>query len=163
MISRLFSTKRVSALSVFQNSCYHKIDFKIAETDLVNHAVHKFAAFNIGCLAVTNPEQKVVGVLSERDYISKVSVFGKDDKALQVKDICSYSQIVVATPTDSVEQCMKKMLVRDIRHLLVMDNSECVGMISIRDLIKEVVRDKNRTIARLTDFKTGKGGVFGSE
>ena len=162
MIGRRFLSN-ATAMSVFQNSCYHKIDFKIAETALVNHAVHKFAAFNIGCLAVTNPEQKVVGVLSERDYISKVSVFGKDDKAVQVKDICTYSPIVLAKPTDSVEQCMKKMLVRDIRHLLVMDNSECVGLISIKDLIKEIVRDKNDTIARLSDFKTGKGGCFGSE
>jgi signal-transduction protein with cAMP-binding, CBS, and nucleotidyltransferase domain len=163
MITRLFSTKNVSALSVFQNSCYHKIDFKIAETDLANHAVQKFSAFKVGCLAVTNSEQKVVGVLSERDYINKVSVFGKDDKTVQVKEICTYSPIILAKPTDSVEQCMKKMLVKDIRHLLVMDNSECVGMISIKDLIKEVVRDKNDTITRLSDFKTGKGGFFGSE
>lgn len=163
MIRRLFSTKNVSALSVFQNSCYHKIDFKIAETDLASHAVQKFSAFNIGCLAVTNPEQKVVGVLSERDYINKVSVFGKDDKAVKIKDICTYSPIILAKPTDSVEQCMKKMMIKDIRHLLVMDNSECVGLISIRDLIKEVMRDKNDTITRLSDFKTGRGGFFGSE
>ena len=160
---RWFSTKNVSALSVFQNSCYHKIDFKIGETELANQAIHKFAAFNIGCLAVTNPEQKVVGVLSERDYINKVSVFGKDDKTVLVKDICTYSPIILAKPTDTVEQCMKKMLVKDIRHLLVMDNSECVGMISIKDLIKEVMRDKNDTITRLSDFKTGRGGFFGSE
>ena len=164
MISRrLLSTKNVSALSVFQNSCYHKIDFKIGEEELAKHAVHKFSAFNIGCLAVTNPEQKVVGVLSERDYINKVSVFGKDDKVVQVKDICTYSPIILAKPTDSVEQCMKKMLVKDIRHLLVMDNSECVGMISIKDLIKELMRDKNDTITRLSDFKTGRGDFFGSE
>jgi signal-transduction protein with cAMP-binding, CBS, and nucleotidyltransferase domain len=163
IVRRFLSTKNVSALSVFQNSCYHKIDFKIAETDLANHAVQRFSAFNVGCLAVTNSEQKVVGVLSERDYINKVSVFGKDDKTVQVKDICTYSPIVLAKPTDSVEQCMKKMLVRDIRHLLVMDNSECVGMISIKDLIKEVMRDKNDTITRLSDFKTGRGGFFSSE
>lgn len=164
MISRrLLSTKNVSALSVFQNSCYHKIDFKIAETDPVKHAVQKFSAFNIGCLAVTNSQQQVVGVLSERDYINKVSVFGKDDTVVQVKDVCTYAPIILAKPTDSVEQCMKKMLVKDIRHLLVMDNSECVGMISIKDLIKEVMRDKNDTITRLSDFKTGKGAFFGSD
>lgn len=163
MIRRLFSTKNVSAMSVFQNSCYHKIDFKIGEEELAKHAVQRFSAFNIGCLAVTNPEQKVVGVLSERDYINKVSVFGKDDKVVQVKDICTYSPIILAKPTDSVEQCMKKMMVKDIRHLLVMDNSECVGMISIKDLIKELMRDKNDTITRLSDFKTGRGGFFGSE
>jgi signal-transduction protein with cAMP-binding, CBS, and nucleotidyltransferase domain len=164
MSRRLFSQARqVSALSVFQNSCYHKIDFKINEESPVNHALYKFTAFNIGCLAVTNQQNHVVGVLSERDYLNKISAFGKDDKTVKIKEVCTYAPIVIAKPDDSLEQCMKKMLVKDIRHLLVMENAECMGLISIKDLIKELVRDKNDLITRLTDFKTGKGGFFGSE
>jgi len=54
---------------------------------------------------------------------------------------------------------------KDISHLLVIDetNNECIGMISIKDLIKEIMKDKNDMITRLTDFNTGKGGFFGSE
>ncbi len=154
--------KNVSAMSVFKNSCYHKIDFKISEDFTVNHAVHKFTMFNIGCLAVTNQQHHVVGILSERDYINKISSSGKDDKVVKIKDICTYSPII-ANPQDTLEQCMNKMMTKDIRHLLVMDKMECVGMISIKDLIKEMLRDKNDIITRLSDVKTGRGGFFGSE
>jgi predicted transcriptional regulator len=162
---RLLSSqaKNVSAMSVFKNSCYHKIDFKINENDPVHHAIQKFTAFNIGCLAVTNPQNHVVGVLSERDYINKISALGKDDKKVKIREVCTYAPIIIAKPNDTVEKCMKKMLIKDIRHLLVMDKMECVGMISIKDLIKELMRNQNDIITRLSDFKTGKGGFFGSE
>jgi predicted transcriptional regulator len=171
MISRrLLSTANykntVSALSVFKNSCYHKIDFKISEENTANNAVKRFAAFNIGCLAVTDAQNNVVGVLSERDYINNVSALGKNDMSVKIKDICTYTpNIIIAKKDDTLEQCMNKMLFKDIRHLLVIDetNNEFVGMISIKDLIKEIMKDKNEIITRLTDFKLGKGGYFGSE
>uniref|UniRef100_A0A6C0DQH1 CBS domain-containing protein n=1 Tax=viral metagenome TaxID=1070528 RepID=A0A6C0DQH1_9ZZZZ len=166
---RLLSTtskNTVSALSAFKNSCYHKIDFKISEDNNANNAVQRFSAFNIGCLAVTDKENNVVGVLSERDYINKVSALGKDDKTVKVKEICTYKpNLIIAKKGDTIEQCMNKMLVKDIRHLLVIDesNNEFIGMISIKDLIKEIMKDKNDIITRLTDLTTGKGGYFGSE
>jgi predicted transcriptional regulator len=168
IIRRLTTSSKntVSALSIFKNSCYHKIDFKISEENTANNAAKRFAAFNIGCLAVTDKNNNIIGVLSERDYISKVSALGKDDMSIKVKDICtSAPNIIIAKKNDSIEQCMNKMLVKDIRHLLVMDetNNEFIGMISIKDLIKEVMRDKNDIITRLTDFNIGKGAFFGSE
>lgn len=167
MITRLFSTTNtVSALSVFKNSCYHKIDFKIHEEHSVRKAVQMFATFNIGCLAVTDAQQNVVGVLSERDYINKIASLDKDPVSIQIKDICTYTpNIIIAKKNDTLEQCMNKMLIKDIRHLLVIDdaNNDFIGMISIKDLIKEIMRDKDDIITRLTDFKKGKGGYFGSE
>jgi CBS domain containing-hemolysin-like protein len=83
-----------------------------------------------------------------------------------VKDICSYTpNIIIAKKDDTIEQCMNKMLFKDIRHLLVIDETtnDVVGMISIKDLVKEVMKDKNDIITRLTDFKLGKGAYFGSE
>jgi|UniRef100_A0A6C0I030 CBS domain-containing protein len=172
MFSRRLSTTTnpknvVSALSVFKNSCYNKIDFKINEDNTANNAVKRFAAFNIGCLAVTDNHNNVIGVLSERDYINKISAVGKDDMSIKVKDICTYTpNIIIAKKNDSIEECMNKMLFKDIRHLLVIDDNnknDVIGMISIKDLIKEVMKDKNDIITRLTDFKIGKGGYFGSE
>jgi hypothetical protein len=60
---------------------------------------------------------------------------------------------------------MNKMMFKDIRHLMITDdkNYNFVGMISIKDLIKEILKDKTETITRLSDFKIGKGGFFGSE
>jgi len=164
---RAFSTvNNVTALSVFKNSCYHKIDFKISEEHSARRAVQMFATFNIGCLAVTDTQDSVVGVLSERDYINKISALDKESTAVRIKDICTYTpNIIIAKKNDTLEQCMNKMLIKDIRHLLVVDdsNNDFIGMISIKDVIKEIMRDKDDTITRLTDFKTGKGGYFGSE
>lgn len=166
LLTTLSQKNQVSALNVFKNSCYHKIDFKINENSTVNSAVDRFTAFNIGYLAVTDDKNKVVGVLSERDYINEIAALGKDDKNVKIKEICTYGpNIIIARKNDSLEQCMNKMLFKDIRHLLVIDesNEEFVGMISIKDLIKEIMKDKDDMITRLTDFKIGKGGFFGSE
>lgn len=156
----------VSALRVFENSCYHKIDFKINEDSPVKEAVTRFSAFNIGCLAVTDNSNKVVGVCSERDYIKKIAVLDKGIKDVKVKDICTYGpNIIIAKKEDTLEMCMNKMMFKDIRHLLVIDdnNQDFIGMISIKDLIKEIMKKNEDTISRLSDFKIGKGAFFGSE
>jgi len=175
MLSRIFqSTRRtvstnagtISAMNVFENSCYHKIDFKINEESSAKEAVIRFSAFNIGCLAVTNSANKVVGVFSERDYIKKIASLDKHSQDVKVKEVCTYeTNIIIAKKDDTIETCMNKMMFKDIRHLLVIDdkNEEFIGMISIKDLIKEIINKNNDIITRLSDFKIGKGGYFGSE
>ena len=168
IVSRNFITTagKISAVKVFQNSCYHKIDFKINENSNTREAVTRFTAFNIGCLAVTDDQNKVVGVCSERDYINKVAALGKKSTETKVKDICTYSpHLIVARETDSLQLCMNKMLLKDIRHLIIMDdkNEECMGLISIKDLIKEIMKNNEENITRLSDFNLGKGAFFGSE
>lgn len=110
---RAFTTipASVSAMKVFQNSCYHKIDFKINENSTVKEALIRFTAFNIGCLAVTNDDNQVVGVCSERDFINKAAITEKDFYSIRVKDICTYGpKIIIAKTDDSLEACMGKML-----------------------------------------------------
>lgn len=63
---------RSSAKDALQKSCYFKIDFGISEEATVYEAVQRFAAYNIGALAVTNEDKRVIGIVSERDYVSKV-------------------------------------------------------------------------------------------
>jgi len=158
--------KSVSAFDVFNKSCYHKLDFKINEHKTANEAVTRFSVFKIGCLAVTNKDNKVVGVISERDYITKVSAKRLNDNDVKVKDICTYGpDIIIAKKSDSLDVCMQKMMFRDIRHLLVIDDKQddFIGMISIKDLIKEIQKEKDEIIMRLGDFKIGKGAYFGSE
>jgi CBS domain-containing protein len=156
---------KTSALNVFEKSCYHRIDFKISEDASVKDAVSRFTTFNIGCLAVTDKNNKVVGVCSERDFITKVASYEKDVRQTKIKDICTYAPIIIAKKDDSLETCMNKMMFKDIRHLLVVDdnNEEFIGMISIKDLIKEIIKKNDELIARLSDFKIGKGAYFGSE
>jgi predicted transcriptional regulator len=172
MLSRSFSRKfssivtPVSALDVFKKSCYHRIDFKINEERPVQEAVNRFTAFNIGCLAVTDANNKVVGVCSERDFITKVASLRKNSESVKIKEICTYGpNIMIAKNSDSLTTCMNKMMFKDIRHLLVIDdkNEEFIGIISIKDLIKEINQKNHDTITRLTDFGMGKGAYFSSE
>lgn len=67
---------RSSAKDALKKSCYFKIDFGIDEEATVYEAVQRFAAYNIGALAVTSEDQKVIGIVSERDYVSKVWCLG---------------------------------------------------------------------------------------
>jgi predicted transcriptional regulator len=162
----MYSKSQISALNVFQKSCYFKIDFKISENASVKEAVTRFTAFNIGCLAVTDKENKVIGVCSERDFINKVASLDKHMNDVKVKDICTYGpSLIIAKKSDTLESCMNKMMFKDIRHLLVVDekDDEFIGMISIKDLIKEILKQNNDVITRLSDFKIGKGAYFGSE
>jgi predicted transcriptional regulator len=172
MLSRAFSRKfssittPVSAINVFKKSCYHKIDFKINEDSSVQEAVNRFTAFNIGCLAVTDNSNKVVGVCSERDFITKVASLRKNSDTVKVKEICTYGpNTIIAKKSDTLTMCMNKMMFKDIRHLLVIDdnNEEFIGMISIKDLVKEMNEKNHEIITRLTDFGMGKGAYFSSE
>ncbi len=72
--------------------------------------------------------------------------------------------IITAKANESVEICMEKMMSKGVRHLpIVDDNKNVVGMVSIKDLVKTVVADKEETIKVLSNFALGKGGHFGSE
>jgi signal-transduction protein with cAMP-binding, CBS, and nucleotidyltransferase domain len=154
----------VSALDVYKKSCYYSIDYKINEESDVKEAVNRFTAFNVSCLAVTNNNNEVVGVCSGRDYINKVAAVDKQNANVKVKDICTYSpKVMVAKVDDTLETCMNKMLFKNIRHLLIYDKTEFVGLISIKDLIKPLI-DKNKyVVTKLSDFNMGKGAFFGSE
>ena len=107
----------------------------------------------------------LAGVISERDYITKIALLGRTSKDTLIKQIATpKSKLVTAAPEDSIELCMEKMLASDIRHLpLVNKEGELKGMISIKDLVKATIQKKEFTIKVLSDFALGKGGHFGAE
>ena len=107
----------------------------------------------------------VTGVISERDYVTKIALLGRNSKDTKIKEISTKAaNLVTAGPEDSVDLCMNKMLSKDIRHLPLLDGDEkVIGMLSIKDLVKTIVQEKEKTIKVLSDFALGKGGHFGSE
>ena len=160
------TTPLISALNVFEKSCYHSVDFKINENATTQEGVIRFSALNVGCLAVVNNSSNVIGIFSKRDFINKVAAVNKDSMNVKIKDVCTMApNIIVAKKTDTLDDCMNKMMFKNIRHLLVLDEKDAkfVGMISIRDLIKEVNKKNKDLITRLSDFSLGKGAFFGSE
>lgn len=120
---------------------------------------------NIGCLVTKDAAGKISGVVSERDYVCKVALLGKTSKELQVKEISTKSaNLITASPDESVSSCMAKMLMKDIRHLPLLEkDGSVIGIVSIKDLVKAELKEKEEAIKVLSDFALGKGGHFGSE
>ncbi|KAL7534144.1 hypothetical protein ACHAXR_005695 [Thalassiosira sp. AJA248-18] len=146
----------------WNKSCYSGIDYTIGDESTVFEAVEKFAAYNVGCLVTTGADGKLSGVISERDYVTKIALLGKTGKTTKIKEVSTKAaNLVTASPEDTVDSCMAKMLGRDIRHLpLVCDDGKVVGIISIKDLIKSCLEEKDHTIHSLASFAVGEGGHF---
>lgn len=99
------------------------------------------------------------GIVSERDYICKIALLGRTSKETKVKEISTKAgNLLTAKPTDSIENCMDKILSRGIRHIPIVDdeNGACVGFLSVKDLLKEVIKQKESQLERLASFALGK-------
>ncbi len=98
------------------------------------------------------------GVVSERDYICKIALLGRTSKETKVKEISTkVGNLLTAKPADSIETCMDKILSRGIRHMPIVDDSgTCVGFLSVKDLLKEVIKRKESQVERLASFALGK-------
>ena len=108
----------------------------------------------------------MTGVVSERDYVCKVALLGRTSHETKVREIATAGpNIITATADESVEVCMEKMMNHGIRHLPIVEgaNKVVVGMVSIKDLVKTVIKEKEQTIKVLSDFALGRGGHFTSD
>ncbi|MCL5030185.1 MAG: CBS domain-containing protein [Bacteroidetes bacterium] len=119
----------------------------------VYEALQLMAKKEIGAVLVIKDEI-IVGIMSERDYARKVILKGKYSKEIMVKEIMSTKVIYVNT-TLSVEECMALMINKRIRHLPVIENGKLVGIISIGDVVKAVIEDKEFLIEQLVHYITG--------
>ena len=96
-------------------------------------------------------EGKLVGIFSERDYTRKIALAGRSSKDTQVKDIMT-SQVMVVGPKTRTQECMALMSQHKIRHLPVVDKGKVLGMISIRDIMDDIIADHEATIAQLENY-----------
>jgi CBS domain-containing protein len=108
---------------------------------------------NLGCLVVVDNE-RLVGIFTERDYARKVVLKGKSSKETLVRDIMTDHPIVV-TPNASIEQCMQMMTEKFIRHLPVLEGDHLVGLISIGDLVRSTIEEKDYIIDTLSHYISG--------
>ena len=120
--------------------------------DSVYQALEMLADCNVGALMVMDGD-KLVGVFSERDYTRKIALAGRSSKDTQVKDIMT-AQVLTVTPKTSTDDCMALMSQNKIRHLPVVDGSKVVGMVSIRDLMDDIIKDRELTISQLQNYIT---------
>jgi len=127
--------------------------WSISPDATIFEAIQMMADKNIGALLVTDRD-RLVGILSERDYTRKVALRGKSSRELKVREIVSTSPITV-TPTHSVEHCMRLMTEHRVRHLPVLDGSKLVGVVSIGDLVNWTISAQTTTIRQLETYITG--------
>ena len=105
---------------------------------------------HIGSLVVTD-DGELAGVVTERDYACKVIVKGRASKTTQIGEIMS-DRLVVVHPDTTINECMALMTDKRIRHLPVLDGEELVGLISIGDVVKEVIDEQNFVIEQLESY-----------
>jgi CBS domain-containing protein len=120
---------------------------------MVFDAIQMMADKNIGALLVTEGE-RLVGIISERDYTRKVALKGKSSKQTPVREIIS-GQIIQAHPDNTIEECMRLMTEHRIRHLPVLDGGKIVGVISIGDLVNWIISAQSSTIHQLQTYISG--------
>jgi len=113
-------------------------------------ALKMMADKGVGALMVTEGG-RIAGVISERDYARKVILHGKSSHELQVRDIMT-SKVITVHPGQSVEECMALMTEKRIRHLPVTEGERLIGVLSIGDLVKEVIAAQQQTIAQLESY-----------
>lgn len=120
----------------------------------IYEALQLMAEKNAGALMVMADEQ-AVGVLSERDYARKVVLHGRASRTTLVKEIMA-APVISVNVADSVEKCMEVMTASRIRHLLVVDNQgQPAGVISIGDVVKAVINEQQAIINHLEDYIAG--------
>ena len=127
--------------------------FSIAPDALVFEAIQLMAEKNVGALLVIKGK-KLVGIFSERDYTRKVFVRGKSSKETRVDEIMS-SNVTVTHPNEGVDDCLRLMTDKHIRHLPVLEGDKIVGVISIGDLVKHVISCQSAAIAHLENYISG--------
>ena len=125
----------------------------VAPSTSVFDAVKLMAEKNIGALLVLE-EQKIVGIVTERDYARKIVLMGRSSKETPVRDIMS-SPVMYVRPDQTNEECMALMTENRLRHLPVVDQGKLIGLISIGDLVKEIISEQKFIIEQLEHYITG--------
>jgi len=128
--------------------------FTVESTSTVFDAIKQMVEANVGALLVTE-DGRITGIVTERDYLRRVTLEGRTDKEARVSEIMT-SPLVYVTPETSVEECMALMTDQRIRHLPVAQDGDIVGVISIGDVVKFQSRAQSVQIQYLTEYITGR-------
>ena len=127
--------------------------WSVSPGSTVYDAVEKMAAKNVGALVVMDGEN-LVGIVSERDYTRKVMLRGKRSRETFVHEIMS-TELKTVEPKESVDDCLRFMTEKRVRHLPVILDGKLRGVVSIGDLVKHVISVQNATLDHLEAYISG--------
>jgi len=125
----------------------------VDHSDSVFDAISLMAELNVGAVLVKQ-RNDISGIFTERDYLQKIALQSRSSRETAVSDVMS-SPVISAEPGDSIEHCMEIMTNCHCRHLPVVENGELLGIISIGDLVKRMLDDRESEIRQLSSYITG--------
>ncbi len=126
---------------------------RVAPATSMFDAITLMAEKNIGALLVMDGET-IAGIVSERDYARKIILAGRSSRETPVRDVMT-SPVMYVGPTASTEECMALMTRNRLRHLPVLDEGKLVGLISIGDLVKDIISEQSFMIEQLQHYIAG--------
>ena len=139
-VSEILENKGGMVLSVHSN-------------ETVMDAISLMAEVNIGAVLVLEDET-IVGIFTERDSLQKIALKSRSSQDTKLSEVMT-SPVISAEPGDSVEQCMETMTTCHCRHLPVVDNGKLLGIVSIGDLVKKMLDEKQNEVEKLSQYITG--------
>ncbi|MGA0266292.1 MAG: CBS domain-containing protein [Lysobacterales bacterium] len=125
----------------------------VEETATVLDAISLMAEVNVGAVLVKKGDS-VAGIFTERDYLQKIALNARSSGDTPVREVMS-SPVITAAPTDSTEHCMETMTRCRCRHLPVVDEGELLGIVSIGDLVKNLLEEKQFEVQQLSGYIAG--------
>ena len=130
-------------------------NFSVEASQTVLDALKVMAEAHIGAILVTE-NGKIIGIYTERDYLYKGEIEGRNAKETKLKDVM-VSKMITVTNETTVEQCMGLMKQYRIRHLPVVEKDQLVGLVSMRDVMLAAIENKESEIRGLENYILGSG------
>jgi CBS domain-containing protein len=127
--------------------------WSISPETTVFEGLQFMAEKNIGALLVTR-DDKLIGIFSERDYARKVILKGKASKDTTIGELMT-REVVYTTPEDSLDECMALMIAKHIRHLPILNNDKLIGLLTLGDLVKQIMSNQEFKIQELEKYISG--------
>lgn len=124
----------------------HSVNRKTSILDALTVMMNK----NISALLIIE-NGVLYGIFSERDYARKIVLQGKSSKDTLINEVMS-SNLITVTQSDSIDHCMQLMTDKHIRHLPVVENGNVLGLISIGDIVKNIIQEQKQTIEQLQTY-----------
>lgn len=144
-----------SAAQILKSKPEQAVQTLTPETSVLD-AVKLMAEKNIGALLVMEGV-KIVGIITERDYARNIVLMGRSSKDTPVREIMT-SPVLYVRPDQTNEECMALMTDHRVRHLPVVDNGKLIGLISIGDLVKDIISEQKFIIEQLQHYIAGDRG-----
>ena len=116
-------------------------------------AISLMAQVNIGAVLVQKNDT-IAGIFTERDYLQKIALKSRSSQETKVGDVMT-TPVISADPGDSIQQCMETMTTCHCRHLPVVENGKLLGIVSIGDLVKKMLDEKQSEVEKLSQYITG--------